>query len=203
MEFMEVIESRRSVRKFKSDPIPEDVLNNILRAGRFAPSGGHAENHYFGIIKNKKKKEKLAEVAGGQEWIATAPIIISYCTYVGYDLAQVSENNFPLIVNQTRFGKKLIKYLNDYPDRKEVNIFWNNANPLLPGQQIFLAAVNYGLNACWVGYLDIARASQILNLPEDIVCLYLMPVGYADEEPEKIERKPLEELVFYDGWESS
>ena len=65
-----------------------------------------------------------------------------------------------------------------------------------------MAAVNFGLNACWVGYLDIARASQILNLPDHIACLYLMPVGYADDKPEKIERKPLEELVFYDEWMS-
>ncbi len=201
MEFIEVIKNRRSVRKFKSDPIPLNILNNILKAGRYAPSAGHAENYYFGVIKDKEKKQKLAEAAGSQDWITTAPVIIAYCTYIGYDLAQVSEDNFSLIVNQTRFGKKLIKYLNDYPDRKAVNIFWNNANPLIPGQQIFLSAINYGLNACWVGYLDVKKASQILNLPEDIVCLYLMPLGYADQKPEDIERKPLKELVFYDKWE--
>ena len=56
MEFMKVIKNRRSVRKFKSDQISEEVLHNILQAGRYAPSGGHAENYYFGVIKDQEKR---------------------------------------------------------------------------------------------------------------------------------------------------
>jgi len=109
-------------------------------------------------------------------------------------------DDFGLLVNKTRFGEDFVTYLNDYPDRKTVNTFWNNAVPLIPGEHIFLAAVNRGLNACWVGYLDIKKAGEILALPEDIVCLFLMPIGYKDEKPKDIKRKSKDEILFHEKW---
>lgn len=83
---------------------------------------------------------------------------------------------------------------------KIMNTFWNNSNPLIPGEHMLLAAANYGLSGCWVGYLNIFKASKILKLPDDLVCLFLMPLGYAAENKEKKEKKTLDELVFYDKW---
>ncbi len=200
MELMEVIKKRRSVRKYLEKPVPEDIIHNLLEAGRLAPSGGNSQNHFFGVVREECQKGKLGRAAGNQMWIKTAPVIIAYCAYIGYDLAEVPEDDFALIVNKTRFGDDLVQYLNNYQDRKAVNTFWNNSSPLIPGEHIFLAAISYGLNACWIGYLDIKKASKILNLPDDVVCLYLMPLGYAAKEPEKKARKTLEELTFYDQW---
>ncbi len=200
MEFMEVIEKRQSIRSFSDKKIDTEILENILRAGRLSPSGGNAQNRYFGVVKDDNIKKDLAEAAGNQMWIAKAPVVIAHCTYIGYDLAEVAEDNFALRVNKTRFGSELISYLNSYNDRKIINTFWNNSNPLIPGEHMLLAAANYGLSGCWVGYLDIKKASEILNLPDDIVCLFLMPLGYAAEEKEKKKKKALDELVFYDNW---
>ena len=139
---------------------------------------------------------------GNQEWIATAPVIIACCAKLEGDLKHVSDDDFGLLVNKTRFGEDFITYLNDYSNRKTVNTFWNNSVPLIPGEHIFLAAVNRGLNACWVGYLDIQKSSEILNLPKDIVCLFLMPIGYAKERPKEIMRKSKHDIVFYEKWSS-
>jgi nitroreductase len=201
MEFTTVINERRSCRKFTSKEMPEEVLMEILDAGRLAPSGGNGQNHIFGVIRDEEQKRRLAAAAGKQMWIATAPVIIAYCAYISYDLKDVPDDNFALIVNKIRFGEDLVDYLNQYPNRREMGIFWNNASPLLPGQQIFLAAVNRGLRACWIGYLDVQAASEILDLPEDYTCLFLMPVGYPKEPPPPISRKSLEEIVFYERWE--
>jgi len=200
MEFMKVIEKRQSIRNFSDKKIDTEIMNSILRAGRLSPSGGNAQNRYFGIIEDNKIKKDLAEAAGKQMWIAKAPVVIAHCSYIGYDLAEVAEDNFALKVNKTRFGSKLISYLNSYHDRRMMNSFWNNSNPLIPGEHMLLAAENYGISGCWVGYLDIKKASEILNLPDDIVCLFLMPLGYAAEKKESKEKKTLDELVFYDNW---
>jgi len=56
------------------------------------------------------------------------------------------------------------------------------------------------LSACFVGYLDTERASEILKLPERISCLFLLPVGYAAEQPERPAKKTIEEISFYDTW---
>ena len=200
MNIMDVIKKRKSARSFLPKPISDDLLLEILEAGRWAPSGGNGQNCYFGVVRDEQKKKQLAAAAGNQQWIATAPIVLAYCSYVGYDRAKLPEDDFGLIVDQTRFGKDFIHYLNQYEDRRAVGLLWENGCPLIPGEHIFLAAASYGLSACWIGYLDINKASEILNLPEDMACLFLMPIGYPMEEPEESHRKSLEEIVFYDGW---
>ncbi len=200
MEFREVITKRRSVRSFLSKPIPEDVLREIMESARYAPTPGNGQSFCFGIIKDKNRKKELAQAAGGQEWIATAPVVIACCAVLDEDQTLLPEDDFGLIVNHMRFGEEWITYLNEYADRKMVRTFWSNAVPLIPGEHIFLSAVNHGLSACWIGFMDIHKTSTILNLPEDMACLFLMPIGYADEQPEDIYRKPYEEMVFHEQW---
>jgi nitroreductase len=200
MDFMETVRRRRSVRAYSAEPVPDEILDQILEAGRLAPSGGNAQNCYFGVIKEQSIKEELARAAGGQDWIAGAPVVIAYCSYVDEDLAALPEDDFGLIVNQVRFGKDFITYLNQYPGRKAVNTFWENGSPLIPGEHIALAAANFGLQTCWIGYLDIGRAGDILKLPDDVVCLFLMPLGYPGEAPSPSRRKPLAGIVFHDQW---
>ena len=201
MDFMKVIRRRRSVRSFASTPIDDSMIAEILEAGRLAPSGGNGQNYYFGVIRDENTRQELAMAAGNQMWIASAPVIIALCTSIKEDLADAAEDDFGLEVNRSRFGRPLIEYLNSYPDRKTMCKFWENANPLIAGEHMFLAAVNLGLGACWIGYLDTARASDILKLPSHISCLYLMPIGYSAEVPGKIERKSPDEIVFYETWE--
>jgi nitroreductase len=201
MDCMEVILKRRSVRSFLTDSVPEEILTELLEAARVAPSGGNGQSWCFGVVKDRFIKEELAKAAGEQMWIAEAPVVIACCAKLDDDRAQAPEDDFGLIVDKTRFGGELMAYLNKCPDRKAVNTFWCNAVPLIPGEHMFLSAVNYGLSACWVGYLDINKASEILRLPEDMVCLFLLPIGYAKEEPGEIERKALDEIVFYERFD--
>ncbi|MEO0189831.1 MAG: nitroreductase family protein, partial [candidate division WOR-3 bacterium] len=79
MEFYEVIRKRRSVRKYRPDPIPEDVLNRILDAGRIAPSAKNIQPWKFIVIKDPENKKKVAEACRGQHWMADADVIICGC----------------------------------------------------------------------------------------------------------------------------
>lgn len=80
---------------------------------------------------------------------------------------------------------------------------WANGCPLIPGTHMTLVATSYGLDTCWIGYLDVQKAGQILGLPENMACLYLLPIGYPAQEPKKKStRKPLEEITFYNTWEA-
>nr|WP_308626885.1 nitroreductase family protein [uncultured Eisenbergiella sp.] len=87
----------------------------------------------------------------------------------------------------------------------EAAMLFANASPLIPAEHIFLTAVTHGLSACFVGWLDIKKAGSILELPSDIACLFLLPVGYPKEEPGPKETKSIEEISFYDiyGGDSS
>lgn len=201
MDVLAAIRARRSVRRFQPKPVPDEVLADVLDAGRLAPTSGNGQNFWFGVVRDEATKQALANAAGDQQWITTAPVVIAYCARLGTDLATLGEEHPARVVNKARFGADLVSYLNAYPDRRPMRVFWENGTPLLPGSQIFLAAIGAGLGACWIGHLDTREASRILGLPDDMVCLFLMPIGYPDEEPGPRQTRPLEACVFYDRWD--
>lgn len=200
MEWMDVICARRSARSFKPDAIPEAVLRDMLEAARLAPSPGNCQTWHFGVVTDAAQRLALAEAAGGQMWIATAPVVIALCSRITWHLAPIDPDDFGLQVSYTRYGQDFWDYLQAYPERRRIGALLEEWTVSLAGQQLFLTAVRHGLSACWVGYLDTDRANRILGLPEDVTCEYLMPVGYPAEPPGPIERKGVDEVVFTERW---
>jgi len=201
MTLYEAIKTRRSVRKFKDTQIPSDVISEMLEAARHAPSGGNAQNYTFGIIKDESLKTQLARAAGNQMWIASAPVVIAGCGDISWDIKDQPEDDFGLIVNYLRFGKDFVNAMKKYPDRRALMKLWHNGSPVIAMEHMFLTAVAHGLGACFIGYLDIDKASEILGLPDNLACLFLLPVGYADEVPGDKLIKTSREISFYDKWE--
>jgi nitroreductase len=78
MDFYEVIQGRRSVRKYKTDPVDDDKLQRILNAARLAPSAANRQPISFIVVRDDKIKRKLKD-AYSQEWFYTAPVIICAC----------------------------------------------------------------------------------------------------------------------------
>ncbi len=78
MEFYEVLAKRRSIRKYKSDPVEEDKINRILEAARIAPSAANRQPWHFLVIKDAAVKSRLRE-AYSPEWFHTAPVIVCVC----------------------------------------------------------------------------------------------------------------------------
>ena len=201
MTLFEAISKRRSVRKFKNIPISEEIINEMLEAARLVPTPGNSQGHIIGVVKDQEIKTNLAKAAGGQMWIASAPVVFALCGDISWDIKGLPEDDFGVTVNHLRFGKDFIEYTNRYPDRKSMIKLFANGLPCLPGEHIFLTAVSHGLSACFIGYLDTEKASEILQLPEHVACLFLLPVGYADEDPGDRELKSIEDISFCDKWD--
>jgi len=72
---MEAIRKRRSIRRYKADQVPEDVLNEILEAARLAPSAGHRQPWHFIVVRDAETRRKLAI----SSWAAEAPVVIVGC----------------------------------------------------------------------------------------------------------------------------
>lgn len=77
MNVIEAIETRRSVRKYKSEPIPETDLMKILKAARLAPSAGNKQPWRFVVVRDPETKRKLGEIARGQTWISDAGVVVA------------------------------------------------------------------------------------------------------------------------------
>jgi len=78
MDFYEVVEKRRSIRKYKRIPVEEEKLKRILEAVRIAPSAANRQPWHFIVIKDEAAKQNLKE-AYAREWFYTAPVVICAC----------------------------------------------------------------------------------------------------------------------------
>ncbi len=77
MELKEVIRQRQSIRDYEDRPVPEGKLTNILEAARLAPSANNRQPWKFVVVKERKRRQELAQAANGQIFIGEAPIIIA------------------------------------------------------------------------------------------------------------------------------
>lgn len=75
MEFMDVIRKRRSIRKYKRDPVPKEMILEVLEAARLAPSAGNRQPWRFVVVTDPETKGKL----GLRSWAAEAPVVIVGC----------------------------------------------------------------------------------------------------------------------------
>jgi len=200
VELFEAIKARRSVRKFKDKPIADDIIHEMLEAARLSPSPGNAQAYTFGVVRDKALKTQLAEAAGNQLWIATAPVVFACCGDISWDIADQPDDDFGLVVNHLRFGVDFVNYMKACPDKKSCRKLFHNGAPVIPAEHIFLTAVSHGLSACFIGYLDVDKATEILQLPKHLSCLFLLPVGYADEPPSNKELKEVSDISFFDRW---
>jgi len=82
-ETLKTMWNRRSIRKYKSDPVPDEDLNLILEAARRAPTGGNRQKWFIIVAADKEVRKRVAEACNHQMWMADAPIILCIVTYPG------------------------------------------------------------------------------------------------------------------------
>ena len=169
MKVLDVIQKRRSVRKYKEDPIPEKALMRVLEAARLAPSGKNIQPWKFIIVKDKVLKEKLAQASAGQFFMAEAPIIIVGCGFPDNCYAHMG------------------RYMKSW-----------SVDVTIALEHLILQAQEEGLGTCWIGSFEEEEVKAILNIPENVKVLALTPLGYPDEIPRFRGRKNLDEIISYD-----
>jgi nitroreductase len=172
MDLIESFEKRRSVRGYTDEPVPDEVVNEILRVANLAPSAGNLQARDFVVIKNEGTKRGLAAAAHNQMYIAEAPVVIVCCA------------NLDRIIEYGPRGRDLF-CLQDVAASIE--------NMLL-----YIAARGYG--ACWVGTFDERRVAESLGLPDHARPVAILPVGRPKKEANKSPRVGIEELVHSEKW---
>lgn len=80
MDVFEAIQTRRSIRSYLNQPVEEEKLTQVLEAGRLAPSANNRQEWRFVVVQDGDKREKLAEAACGQRFVAEAPAVIACCS---------------------------------------------------------------------------------------------------------------------------
>ncbi len=171
MKLSEVIKGRRSIRAFKKQNVPEEIIAKLINAARWAPSAGNIQPWEFVIVRKPAVKKKLAQAALNEEFVEEAPVVIVVCadeerSSMGYGVR----------------GKTL----------------YCIQDTAAATQNILLTAYSLGLGACWIGAFNENEAKEALQAPEGIRPVAIIPVGYANEAPSQRIRRPLSQIMHYE-----
>lgn len=77
MDILEIIKTRRSIRKYTTEPVSNDSINKLLEAGRWAPSAGNKQPWKFIVVTDRKELQELSAVLSTGKFIAEAPLAIA------------------------------------------------------------------------------------------------------------------------------
>jgi nitroreductase len=191
---IDLLRKRVSVRKFQDRPIPDDVLHEILEAGRLSPSGGNEQPWRFGVITDPVLIAQIAEAARGQTWITKAPLLIVLCATIVPDERggrDIQAQRYPEYADSiTRMDRKLYSALNQEEHQTKI-----------VGAHMVLAALERGVVSCWVSRFEVRRVAELLRLPEGTVPSEILVFGYPEKKRKPTGKKSLDELVFYDNFE--
>ncbi len=98
MNVMEAIKTRKSVRAYLPTPVEEDKLNAVLEAARLAPSAANRQEWRFVIVRERETRKALAAAAGGQGFLAEAPVIIVACAETDGHVMRCGQLSYPIDV---------------------------------------------------------------------------------------------------------
>lgn len=182
--FLELAKARKSIRKYKGDPIPEDALLRILESGRIAPSGNNSQPWKFIVVSNDETKKRLYEVAGRQPWILEAPISIAVVADMTAKLKPEFRHLTPSI-DDDKHRDVLIKAVRD---------------ATIAADHIVMAATDEGLGTCWIALFEQKDIGPVLRVPDFCYVVALITVGYPAEESPARPRKNMAEVTFTDRY---
>jgi len=171
MDFYEAVQKRLSVRSYKPDPIPDDVLGRILEAGRLAPSAKNYQPWKFIVVRDQAIRQALVPACKNQASVGQAPVVICACA----------------ITEQAWKG------MGGYWSAEAVDL-------TIALEHMILAAAAEGLGTCWIGAFLEAEVKKVLAIPDGIKPIALTPLGYPATEAKPRSRKPLSEIVCDDKY---
>ncbi|GAB6180016.1 nitroreductase family protein [Desulfotomaculum defluvii] len=167
MNVYEAITNRRSIRKFISRQVPNDIINKLLEAARWAPSGGNIQPWFYYVVKDQAKRQKLAQDALGQQHVSDVPLCIVVCAEPDLSAKRYQERGAELYCLQDTAAAV---------------------------QNIMLAALEEGLGTCWVGAFNEEKVQETLEMPPGRRPVAIIPIGYPVEVPKSTPRKEVPEI---------
>lgn len=164
MNVLDAIKTRRSIRKYKTEPISVKDLKVILESAQLAPSAGNRQPWKFIVVRDSETKKRLAEKSRKQLWVGDAGVVVAALAM----------------------------------DKKDPRIYerWAEKDVMTAVEHMVLSAWGLGYGTCWIGAFNQKEVKEILDIPEEMTVICLLPIGVPDETPEPKGRKPFQEIFF-------
>jgi len=184
MDLFEAIRTRRSIRKYTSQPVEDDKLDAVLEAVRLAPSWANMQCWRMVVVKDGVVKEKISDLSYVESFfapkgykanpskkaLAEAPVVIVLCA-----------------------------------EPQQSGSLWGQSYYLvdagIAAENLMLAARAQGLGTVFVGVYDEVKVKGILNIPATVRIVGMFPIGYpASEQKDGPPRKPMQEICYRGQW---
>jgi nitroreductase len=210
-DILEIITSRKSIRRFKPDPVPDEMIDKILESARWAPTGENYQPWRFIVVRDQETRNKigdLAKVGSGSRMTAW------YCMgHMQERFAAIEDPEKRARVLRFMYSVEVSEFAKTCPvviavlgslQLGSVDVPYDLSAAV---ENMLLEAVSLGLGGCWVhgpvaSSRDAVKFKKILNIPTEMnaykVIAYVA-IGYALEKRKYPRPKlPLEELVFWE-----
>ncbi|WP_417579856.1 oxygen-insensitive NADPH nitroreductase [Nitrincola sp.] len=184
---IDLLKQHRSIRKFTQQTLSPDWINAIIEAGQAAATSSFIQACTVIQITDKHKREQLAEYAGNQAYVATAPVFLVFC-------ADMQRHKLVCDMHQAEM-------LSGFTEQ----FITATVDCGLFAQNCAIAAESLGLGVVYIGGIrnQIARVSELLALPELVYPVFGMCIGHPDQDPEIKPRLPLSVVLKQDSYDDS
>jgi nitroreductase len=204
---IKVIQDRRSIRQYTTDPVSEEHLEMILEAARQAPSGENAQPWRFVIVKDEVTRKRLGAIAGGGSGRRFTAEFVTQKMQERFENLE-DEAKKKAIFDKLTSGQ-VSAFLAEAPvsivvcGRKDVWDLPYDTSAAIENMLLMVTAL--GLGACWViapciDIRDEERLKDLLGVPEGVKVVSIVSVGHPTRPHRPRPRLPLEELVYKEKW---
>lgn len=184
---LELLKQHRSIRKFSQQMVSPDWIHAIVKAGQSAATSSFIQACTVIQVTDEDKRQQLAEAAGNQAYVATAPVFLVFC-------ADMQRHKLVCDMHQADM-------LSGYTEQ----FITATVDCGLFAQNCAIAAESLGLGVVYIGGIrnQIARVSELLELPELVYPVFGMCIGYPDQDPEIKPRLPLSVVLKQDRYDDN
>ena len=173
-DYMELIKTRRSVRKYTNQQIPNEFLNSILESIKWSPSWANTQCWEIITVKEEENKKKLISTISvknpAEKSLGMAPVTLIVC-------AKMESSGYYKNVSTTKYGD------------------WFMYDIGIISQSISLTAWNFGIGSVIVGMFDHNKTKELFNIPNGFEAVSYITLGYPDHEPKTPKRREVDEFV--------
>ena len=179
---LKLMKSHRSIRKFTSQDISEELITEMLTCAQSASTSSFLQAYSILLVSPGERRHRLAKLCGDQDYVAQAPVFMVF------------------LADLHRLKKMCENHQQPYSGGWTENLLIATVDAALAAQNTLLAAEALGLGGVYIGGIRnaIGEVTALLQLPEEVYPVFGLCIGYPDQDPQTKERMPLDLLVHKD-----
>ncbi|MGI9537939.1 MAG: oxygen-insensitive NADPH nitroreductase [Desulfocapsaceae bacterium] len=176
---IELLKSHRSIRKFKSDPVAQEIVEELILAGQSAATSSFIQACTVIQVTDAATREKLCEAAARQAYVKESPVFLVFC-------ADMERHKLACDMHEAEM-------LSGFTEQ----FLTASVDCALFAQNVLVAAESMGLGGCYIGAIrnKIGEVDKLLNLPDKVYPIFGMCIGYPDQTPEIKPRLPIKVIL--------